>query len=578
MNLSGNPIAQTFTITGTQAAGLPGIYLTKIGVFFKKKSATYAAMCYICETTNGVPDVSKIVGGAFLLPATVNISEDSSAETLFEFTPPVMLSADKEYAFYVYPDGNSPDYEMWVSEVGGTDKLTNKAVTSQPYPGVLYVSSNGRSWVPTLTQDIKFNLYRAKFTTNNGKLVMRNAKDEFLSLNLEGATGGIFRKTSGVPIQVGDIVYAANATNLTSILTTNNTIYPLAYVKSVDEVAGILFLENSNGRFTNGTNGSTTGDYRNLRIYRTPDPANTQYITETYRVANATISTIDDIKYHGFVPKFKMVEPTGSYISTEYYGTSNTTVTATTPNTKDGTATIPDNESLREYRDFERTVKSYSNEVRLGTFGTKGTATYEINMVSYSPYVSPVVSFKARTFNYIENIINNDDTNEWTKFGKSKSKYISKTVILDNPAEDLVVYVTGYRPKGTNIKAYVKFFNADSDPSNFDAKVWTELSYLNDGELIFSSPNNLEDYKEYTFGPPKANARPSGTANNTLYGYSDTIGDVAKDIPAGTLTYYDESDAIYRGFNMFGIKLVLLSDEGAKYPTMRDVRAIALQM
>jgi hypothetical protein len=248
----------------------------------------------------------------------------------------------------------------------------------------------------------------------------------------------------------------------------------------------------------------------------------------------------------------------------------------TTPNTKDGTATIPDNESLREYRDFERTVKSYSNEVRLGTFGTKGTATYEINMVSYSPYVSPVVNFKARTFNYIENIINNDDTNEWTKFGKSKSKYISKTVILDAVAEDLVVYVTGYRPKGTNIKAYAKFFNADSDPSNFDAKVWTELSYQNDGELLFSSPNNLEDYKEYTFGPPKATARPSGTANNTLYGYSDIGASGA--VSAGTLTYYDESDAIYRGFNMFGIKLVLLSDEGAKYPTMRDVRAIALQM
>ena len=142
------------------------------------------------------------------------------------------------------------------------------------------------------------------------------------------------------------------------------------------------------------------------------------------------------------------------------------------------------------------------------------------------------------------------------------------------------MYVTGYRPKGTDIKVYTKFFNAVSDASNLDAKVWTELSYQNDGEYLFSSPNNLEDYKEYTFGPPKGLARPSVAepqyANNTLYGYSDMSA--SGDISTGTLTYYDANDAIHRGFNMFGIKIVLLSSEGAKYPTMRDVRGIALQM
>ena len=575
MNLNGNPIAQTFTITGTQAAGLPGIYLTKIGVFFRKKSATMGVFCSIVETTNGVPNSDQRIANMYMKPALVSVSEDSSAETTFEFENPAMLTADKEYAFYLFPEGNSTDYEMWVSEVGGKDKLTGQAVTQQPYPGVLFVSSNGSTWTPTLTQDIKFNLYRARFNVSSGKLIMRNAKEEYLSLDITSATGGIIRKTSGVPIQVGDIVYAANATNLTSILTTNDAIYPKAFVKSIDEVGGILFLEHTNGKFTNNI---STPNYSNLRIYRTPDPANTQYITETYRVANATISTIDDLKYHGFVPKFRMVEPTGSYITTEYYGTSNTTVTVTTTNTKDSTAVISDNESLYEYRDFERTVKSYSNEVALGTFGTKGTATQEISLVTYSPYVSPVISLRARTFNYIQNIINNDDYNEWTRYGNAKAKYLSKTVILDAVAEDLLVFVTGYRPKGTNIKVFAKFFNADSDASNFDSKVWTELSYKNSTDLIFSSPNNLEDYKEYSFSPPQATARPSGSANNTFYGYSDTVGDVGKDIPAGTLTYYDENDTIQRGFNMFSIKIALLSEEGAKYPTMRDVRAIALQM
>ena len=35
-----------------------------------------------------------------------------------------------------------PDYEIWISEVGGNDILTKRAINSQPYIGVMFVSSN----------------------------------------------------------------------------------------------------------------------------------------------------------------------------------------------------------------------------------------------------------------------------------------------------------------------------------------------------------------------------------------------------------------------------------------------------
>jgi hypothetical protein len=428
----------------------------------------------------------------------------------------------------------------------------------------MFVSSNGNTWTPVQTQDIKFNLYRANFAHTTGTAVFRNAKEEYLSLNL---TAGIIKKATGGQIQTGDVVYAANATSLTSILTSDNLLYPKATVKSVDEIRGILFLENTNGLFS-----ITAPDYSNIRIYRTPDPANTSYITETYRVANATISTIDDLIYHGLIPKFTMSEPTGTYISTGYYGTSNSTLL----NVKDTTEVAPKNESLYEYRDYERVVRSYSNEVKNGTYGTKGTATFEIDLNSYTSYLSPVVDLQTKNINYTQNIINNDETNEWSRYGNGRSKYISKTVLLDSESEDLLVYVTGYRPVGTNIKVYGKFLNSVADPGSFDTKVWTELSPMNDTGLLFGSPKNLEDYKEYVYGVPVSAAQPSG--NTTLSAYADSVGSIAQDVPPGTLTYYDEVGTIIRGFDTFSIKILLMSDDMVKYPTMKDVRAIALQI
>jgi len=148
--------------------------------------------------------------------------------------------------------------------------------------------------------------------------------------------------------------------------------------------------------------------------------------------------------------------------------------------------------------------------------------------------------------------------------------------LLDAISEDLIVYVTGYRPVGTNIKVYGKFLNSVADPGSFDTKVWTELSPMNDTGLLFGSPKNLEDYKEYVYGVPVSASQPSG--NTTLSAYADSIGNIALDVPPGTLTYYDEVGTIIRGFDTFSIKILLLSDDMVKYPTMKDVRAIALQI
>lgn len=540
-----DPIGQSFIVNTDKTIAVPGVYLTKIGVYFKKKSSTLGITCVLTGMTAGVPDQSKILGRCHLNSGQVSVSSDSSSETVFTFESPVLLQADTQFAFYLMPDGDNPDYEIWISEVGGNDILTGRAINSQPYLGVMFVSSNGRSWNSVQTTDIKFNLYRARFLTQSATAVFTNEQDDYLTLS------SLLRANTSIPIEVGDVVYSANIANLGQTMT-NTAIRPFGVVQYIDELNNTMYLDNSNGLFNNTV-------FKNIRVYRVPEIGNTSYITSTYLIANGVIDTVDDKVYHGLVPKFNLLEPIGTLFTMNFLGTSNTV----TSFTKDSQSLPVKNESLFELNDYERVLRSYSNEVAAGGY-TDGSATFTVNFQTASPYLSPVIDLGSKTFNFIKNRINNDATNENTRYGNALNKYISKNVVLNQEAEDLLVYVTGYRPASTDILVYGKFLN-ESDQDLFDTKEWTLLEHQTD--YLYSSPQDKEDYKELIYGIKTGNTVASQTT-----AYLDPAS-----TPAGIITYYDSAGGLYQGFSNFCIKIVLLSDDPVKIPTMRDVRAIALQ-
>ena len=85
---------------------------------------------------------------------------------------------------------------------------------------------------------------------------------------------------------------------------------------------------------------------------------------------------------------------------------------------------------------------------------------------------------------------------------KLPSRYVSKTVVLaeGQDSEDLAVFLTAYRPPGTDIKVYGKLLNAtDSDP--FNDKSWSPL--INSTETLFSSLVERNDYVELKFELPQ---------------------------------------------------------------------------
>lgn len=155
------------------------------------------------------------------------------------------------------------------------------------------------------------------------------------------------------------------------------------------------------------------------------------------------------------------------------------------------------------------------NSSILGT-GYSNAATLLFDISSNNDFSAPFIDPEIIRTHFAKYVINNDYTNEHTNYGNAYSKHITSKVnfATDRFAEDLLVYLTAYRPSNTDIKVYARIHNS-KDPEAFDDKDWTLLELI-DGVGVFSSQDNSADYREYTYNftqYPNTDVTLVGTAN-----------------------------------------------------------------
>ena len=145
--------------------------VTKVDLYFGNKSTTDGISVEIREVVNGFPG-NKILpfSTSFLSASDVNVSDDASVSTTFEFESPVYLKNNVEYALVILPENNNTDYEIWVSELGENVIGTTERITQQPYVGVLYIPNNATAWTALESEDLKFNIYKGVFSGNTTKI------------------------------------------------------------------------------------------------------------------------------------------------------------------------------------------------------------------------------------------------------------------------------------------------------------------------------------------------------------------------------------------------------------------------
>jgi hypothetical protein len=133
--------------------------------------------------------------------------------------------------------------------------------------------------------------------------------------------------------------------------------------------------------------------------------------------------------------------------------------------------------------------------------------------------------------------------------GNAATRYMTRRVTLADGFDsgDLRVYLTAYKPSGTEIYVYYKILSG-SDSDVFDNKSYQLMTQL--GNVNFASANK-RDYRELSFAPGV-----SSVANNSVN--------------------YISSSTAFNTFKTFAIKIVMSGTDTTDVPKVRDLRAIAL--
>jgi hypothetical protein len=186
-----DPLAQSFYVKDDT-----GIFITSVEVFFETKDEEIPVTLQIRPMINGVPSNVIVPFSEVTLDSdSVLLSTDGSVPTRFTFASPVYLPGPTQLEvrqssgsglqtseFAVVLLSNSPQYRVFIVELGFNDILTGTKITAQPTLGSLFKSQNSNTWSPAQLEDLKFRLNRANFVNEglvrffNPKLSLKNKK------------------------------------------------------------------------------------------------------------------------------------------------------------------------------------------------------------------------------------------------------------------------------------------------------------------------------------------------------------------------------------------------------------------
>ena len=581
---------QTFYVNPDTVANAAEIMLTSVDLFFKAKpvenanaSGTFkpGINVWICQVENGdpIPNISIVNSVRAISYDSVNISNDAQTPTVVGFTNPVLLKTGRYYGIVV--KYNDPAYDIWTNVQGdrliGAGGVTNTASpgSQSRFDGYLYKSTNSNTFDKFSDKDLKFKVKVAQFISNNVTIPLVNKDYEFFTIdttvvgsfiggewvyqNIANATGTVTvastsntitgSSTTFTNLNINDKVVVSNGT-VTDILTVTNVVNTTSM--SVDRYPS--FTSAGIGYKVPPIGVVYYTDYTKNKVYLVDsNAANStfKFVTGTRIIgarsgASANVTSIDRFQVDRFKPSFLIGNPTTSDYSMTYaVANSSNSIPATTSNLE----LLKFNNAVRESYLLSRSLEVEN----INLYGTgKKSAVVNVNfsvaVSEQNRFSVPYINTGELDFFFYQNDINNtytetrggitDYDTEVARNGLAKTKYLSKKISFGEGkyAEDLVIYLTGYRPAGTQIKVYARLHNS-ADKEAFDDKAWTPLEIKNNIDRF--STEDPKDMWEYTYGLPQyptVHAELTGNFLTTLNSNSiTTTVDQTSNITAGDL-------------------------------------------
>lgn len=263
---------------------------------------------------------------------------------------------------------------------------------------------------------------------------------------------------------------------------------PAGKILKIDYSRNLIILEKS-------TANNATGAASAANAYASPSffaPGRT--LVGTSSGATAIIGGVHDMTVSSAQPVVHTIKPQGTAITYSANMTTSDYTNVSYPNyNPDSTNYFSNNKIIVASRTNEIVKMANNKSIQI-------TAT----LTSNSTVLSPAIDLIAGSGLVVKtNLINSSAINEHKNNGLAKSKSVSKVVTLSdgNEAEDINVYLTAYRPLGTNLIVYAKVLDS-ADAEKFEDKDWSILQQVG-GEGLYSDARNQNDYKEYQYSFPR---------------------------------------------------------------------------
>jgi hypothetical protein len=610
-----------------------GMYLTKFDLYFATKDPTLSVIVELREVDNLTGNITNrtLPYARAIIPADdINVSSDASAPTPVYFPAPVYLADETEYAILVAPAGSNPNVTVWTAVLGEADIKTGTRVAQQPASGFLFTSANDRHYIPVENEDLKFTAYYAEFDTSvTGNLIVKNPNfDRMTIANTTGALSRIGEVVHGQTRIVGSFTIAAGNTTAINTHIANNSAYAQG-ITSGATASIVKFSPNSlvlrdvsretkfkggekiririaNTVTRNGNTGEIKGtgtatsatyplgrvyyynstDYANTRLIL----ANTSYVNSGPAFANNRIFLANTyIKgqsngYNARIVSFVNITMDNINLITNMILPSNNDVQAYA---KFATSTSARDSSFFKINingDTEFSAPRYilTRSVESNTAASSATmATDRSVEVKYvlngqNRAASPAIDLDRLSLYSTHNLISTNaaigsSEDYVTSGGNSQTRYITRTVTLADgqDAEDLRVYLTAYKPSGSNIYVYYKVLHADDSDTMAQAR-WIPMD-LDAGQGLtpattYSSSEDKNNFIELAYKVPA---------------YSATSGSPYKfgaNNSTGVIEYRNTGKARFSTFKYFTVKIVLVNNTSTNPPRVKDMRVLALQV
>ena len=516
-----NPIAQSIYIDETE-----GIFATKVNLYFKSRlnpanTSRGQVNLQLRPMRNGYPSITEIVPGSnvYVDASSINVSTNGTIATTFEFDEPIYLEGLRDYAIVLYSP--VPDYEVFISEIDKVILGSNSLkVNKNPSIGSLFYTQNGATFTANQKQDLKFELYRAKFKHNTAEIVLHNAKLPRKSLiedpiRTTNGSSEIDIYLPGHGLNVNDEVGITGAAAIAGIA-----------ASSINGDQTVIAVDNSGIRIDTGTNANADaiGGGTNIQV------------TQNY-------------PYQAMYPFVQTLAPANTALGGRFKGSSGKSFAGTeTPYTKDvNYELITLNKTNYDFNKTYVVMADSIESVELG--GGQKSIDLSLNLFTDTTlydHVAPMVDLQRSSISLINNYIDKQDSaitngfNVPLKFanetaargGSAAAKHITRIIKLNQEAVGLKIIIGANVPDAADFELYYRVAKADENIRDID--------FIKQNPQIAMPKDNLQNvFREYEYliGGQGGNMDP---------------------------------------FEQYQIKIVMRSTNAAKVPIFKDLRTIAL--